>query len=170
VSSKIVNQEAVATLRMKEESKPSILLSLPPELWHDIMRTTQNWIHPDQYFSAEHIERRQTLLNAALAHRILQPYAQEELLRILFVSSEVQLNTLMKALEGSSRLAGYAKRTEVIQLFSIMEDEGEGLNELLMTLFDECCNSKTLDMEHSKVRLSTISKSSVLRSAGQTLT
>ncbi len=143
---------------MKEESKPSILLSLPPELWHDIMRTTQNWIHPDQYFSAEHIERRQTLLNAALAHRILQPYAQEELLRTLSIRSKEQLITLVKALSGSSRLAEYAKGTEVIELWSL-EDQGEGLNELLMTIFKMCCNTKTSYFGNMSLRLSTIGKS-----------
>jgi hypothetical protein len=155
---------------MNEESKPSILLSLPAELWHLIMKVVQNCDYPDGYFSGQHIERRQTLLNAALAHRILQPYAQEELLREIAISSEKQLIALVELLRGSWRLAEYAKRTEVIQLYYLANGAEEGLNELLMTLFKMCCNTKRLYFHHIDMRLSTIGKSSALKSAQQTLT
>jgi hypothetical protein len=143
---------------MNEETKPSSLLSLPRELWHQIMRANEDY----EYLY-------DTLLNAALAHRTLQPYAQEELLREIAISSEKQLIALVEALEGSSRLAEYAKRTEFMELCSMM-DEGEGLNELLMTLFKMCCNTKRLYFDHIDMRLSTIGKSPALKSAQQTLT
>jgi hypothetical protein len=153
---------------MKEESKPSILLSLPPELWHLVMKAVREcgaWdggivLGPKQQI-------RQILLRAASAHRILRPYAQEELLRIVSITSQEQLITLVQLLKGSSRLEGYAKRTESIELF--LEDEG-GLNDLLTTLFEMCCNTKSLYFEQMDMRLSTIGKSPALKSAQQTLT
>ena len=144
---------------MNEEPKPSILLCLPPELWHHIMIAVRRCESPHGITTWEEDEQRQeTLRNAALAHRILQPYAQEELLRILSVGSEEQLITLVASLEGSSQLAGYAKRTEVVSLSSVM-DGGQGLNELFTTLFEMCSNTKTLYFEYMDMRLSTIGKS-----------
>jgi hypothetical protein len=155
---------------MNEESKPSILLSLPPELWHQIMKAVRRCEGLNGVTTwREDQQRRRILRNAASAHRILQPYAQEELLRILSVGSEKQLIALVEALEGSSRLAKYAKRTEFIELYSMM-DEGEGLNELLMTLFEMCCNTKTLSFEHMVMRLSTIGKPPAPNSTTQMLT
>jgi hypothetical protein len=114
----------------------------------------------------EDVERYQTLRHAALAHRILQPFAQEELLRILSIRSEEQLITMVELLQGSSRLAEYAKRTEAIELHW-MEDEGEGLNELVTSLFEMCCNTKTLYFEDMHLRLSSISKSPAPNSTTQ---
>jgi hypothetical protein len=140
---------------MNEETKPSILLSLPRELWHQIMRATE--VDEDANY---------TLRDAALAHRTLQPYAQEELLRMVFVTSEERLITLVKALVGSSRLAEYAKRTELISLLTMGEEEAD-INELHTTLFAICYNTKRLRVENMAVRLSTIGKSSAFKSAGQ---
>jgi hypothetical protein len=143
---------------MNEESKPSILLSLPPELWHQIMKAVRRCKSLDGITTRQEDRHRyQTLRHSALPHRILQPYAQEELLRILLCSSKGQLRTLMESLEGSSRLAEYAKRTEIIEL-DHLGGEGEGLSELLMTLSDECCNTKRLDIVHTQMRLSTLGK------------
>jgi hypothetical protein len=154
---------------MNEEPKPSILLCLPPELWHHIMIAVRRCESPHGIATWQEEEQRQeTLRNAALAHRTLQPYAQEELLRILSIRSEEQLITLVASLEGSSQLAGYAKRTEVIAL-SAMVDEGE-VNELLTTLCEMCCNTKTLYLEPIYLRLSTISKPPALKSLNQMLT
>jgi hypothetical protein len=155
----IVNQDGLLLDQMSDESKPSILLSLPAELWHLIVKALRQCQAFDGVTSWDEDQQRyQTLRNAALAHRILQPYAQEELLRTLSVGSEEQLITLVKALSGSSRLAEYAKRTEVIELHW-MEDEGEGLNELLTTLLEMCYNTKRLYFEHMAMRLSKIGKS-----------
>jgi hypothetical protein len=117
----------------------------------------------------EQQQRLHTLLDAALAHRILQPYAQEELLRIMSITSEEQLIILVESLKGSSRLEEYAKRTEIIELH-YLEDEWEGLNDLLTTLFEMCCNTKSLYFEQMDMRLSTIGKPPALKSAQQTLT
>jgi hypothetical protein len=135
---------------MSDESKPSILLSLPPELWHHIMKAARDHVVDEAKYK--------TLPNAALAHRILRPYAQEELLRDLYLKSKEKLIALVKALKGSSQLAEYAKRTEVVSIDSMM-DEGEGLNELLATLFEMCCNTKSLCLQYMPLRLSTIGKS-----------
>jgi hypothetical protein len=153
---------------MNEETKPSILLSLPPELWHQIMRATDDCHEDDDYIYV-------TLRHAALAHRILQPYAQEELLRTLSVGSEEQLITLVESLRGSRRLEEYAKRTESIELY-LMEGkglkwgEGERLNELVTTVFDMCYNSKRFHFQNMEMRLSTIGESRARKSAGQRLT
>jgi hypothetical protein len=144
---------------MNEEIKPSSLLSLPPELWHQIMRTTDDCLKDNEYTYP-------TLRHAALAHRILQPYAQEELLRMLVVNSQRRLITLIESLEGSSRLAEYAKRTELISLLTMGEEEAD-INELHTTLFAICYNTKRLRVENMAVRLSTIGKSSAFKSAGQ---
>jgi hypothetical protein len=156
---------------MNEESKPSILLSLPPELWHHIMKSSRRCEALDGVSTwEEHKAGRRTLRNAASAHRILQPYAQEELLRILSVRSEKQVITLVESLKGSSRLAEYAKRMEIIELY-YSEDEGEGLNDLLLTtLFEMCCNTKTLYLEHMSMRLSNIGKPPAPNHTTQTLT
>jgi hypothetical protein len=95
--------------------------------------------------------RRQILQNAALAHRILQPYAQEELLRIFAVRSEKQLIALVESLRGSRRLEEHAKKTEVIKISSSTEH-------LLLGLFQMCCNAKTLTTSRNKLKLSTIGK------------
>jgi hypothetical protein len=154
---------------MNEEPKPSILLSLPPELWHHIMKAVRRCESSNGVTTwQEDQPRYQTLRNAALAHRILQPYAQEELLRTLSIRSKEQLITMVELLQGSSRLAEYAKRTEVIAL-SAMVDEGE-VNELLTTLCEMCCNTKTLCLEPIYLRLSTISKPPALKSLNQILT
>jgi hypothetical protein len=143
---------------MNDESKPSILLSLPPELWHHIMKEVEHCKDTDGYSTAEEdVERYQTLRRAALAHRILRPFAQEELLRELAISSGDHLINLVELLKASSRLADYAKRTEVIDLYRL--DEGVDPNQLLTTLFDECCNTKTLYFDEVDMRLSTIGKS-----------
>jgi hypothetical protein len=150
---------------MNDESKPSILLSLPPELWHHIMKEVKHCKNTDGYITSdEDAERSQTLRHAALAHRILQPYAQEELLRELHLLSEEHLFTLAELLKGSSQLAEYAKRTEVIELYSMEDQGGEGLNELLTSLFEMCCNTKTLCLQNMHLRLSAISKPPALKS------
>jgi hypothetical protein len=131
---------------MNEETKPSILLSLPPELWHQIMRTTED--DEDSYV---------TLRHAALAHRILQPYAQEELLRNVNIYSK-DLPRLVRSLQGSKRLAEYAKRTEYIYLMGNQKEEG-GMNELQTTLFEMCYNVKGVKVLEHHLRLSSISKS-----------
>ena len=155
----IVNQDGLLLDQMSDESKPSILLSLPPELWHHIMKEVKHCKDTDGYTTAEEdVERSQTLRYAALAHQILQPFAQEELLRELHIYSEEHLFNLAELLKGSSRLAEYAKGTEVIELWSL-EDQGEGLNELLMTIFKMCCNTKRLYFEYMAMRFSTIGKS-----------
>jgi hypothetical protein len=144
---------------MNEETKPSSLLSLPPELWHQIMEANED--DEDSYY---------TLRHAALAHRTLQPYAQEELLRILIVRSEKQLIALVESLRGSRRLEEYAKRTESIELQLMRYDEGESQNELITTLFRMCYNSKRLQFQNMEMRLSTIGESPALKSVGQWLT
>jgi hypothetical protein len=154
----IVNQDGPLLDQMNEESKPSILLSLPPELWHHIMKAVRQCVGVTGYLEEDE-EGYQNLLNAALAHRTLQPYAQEELIRMLSVESKEQLITLVKVLKGSSRLAEYAKRTEVIELLPRKNEGEEGLNELSTTLFEMCCNTKRLYFEYMAMRFSTIGKS-----------
>jgi hypothetical protein len=75
----------------------------------------------------------------------------------------------VEALKGSSRLAEYAKRTELIEL-SPMRDGGEYAEDLLQALFEMCRNAKTLSAWFTDLSLSTIGKSPVLKSAPQTLT
>jgi hypothetical protein len=133
--------------KMNEKSKPSILLSLPPELWHQIMEVIRDTAADEPAYH--------TLPNAALAHRDLRPYAQEELLRNLFLRSEKQLISLVTALEGSSQLAEYAKRTELI-LIGEMEVAEEGMQRPLKVLFEMCCNAETLYVRESRLRLSSI--------------
>jgi hypothetical protein len=132
------------------------LLTLPAELWHQIMKAAQDWEKGDE-------APRITLRNAALAHRILRPYAQEEILRILCVSSGKQLIALVESLRGSRRLAEHAKQTEDIELYNLA-NEGGRLNELLTTLFEMCCNTKSLYFQHMDMRLSTIGKSPAIKS------
>ncbi len=92
--------------RTEDESKPPPLLSLPNELWHLIMTAVYQCEAFNGVTTWEEVrQRHQTLRHAALAHRILQPYAQEELLRIVSITSEEQLINLVELLKGSSRLA-----------------------------------------------------------------
>ncbi len=145
---------------MSLESKPSILLSLPPELWHHIMKEVQHCKDTDGSTTAEEdVERYQTLRRAALAHRILRPFAQEELLRELHLLSKGRLRLLFRSLAGSSQLAGYAQRTEFVHIFEKDEDRKEGMpDELLGKLPEMCCHVKGLYVQNSPVLLSVIGR------------
>ncbi len=146
----------------RKEGSYKLLTLLPAELWHQIMKAARDWEKGDE-------APRITLRNAALAHRILRPYAQEEILRIFWVSSEKQLIALVESLRGSPRLEEHAKKTEDIELYNLA-NEGGRLNELLTTLFEMCCNTKTLSFEHMVMRLSTIGKPPAPNSTTQMLT
>lgn len=145
---------------------PSKLLSLPNELWHHIMSSTQIAENPIRGFAAlANKERSLSLRNASLAHRILQPFAQEELLRILHIDSHDSLWMLLETLEGSDRLAGYAKRMVAIRLirndnkcyFNVILDDG-----ILKRLSKLCTNVRELDVYAvNRFNLSEVSKSLV---------
>ncbi len=76
---------------------------------------------------------------------------------------------LVELLKRSSRFAEYAKRTEMIELCS-MEAKGGTLNELSTSLFEVCCNAKTLRFENLVMWLSTVGKLLALKSLNQMLT
>jgi hypothetical protein len=82
---------------------PSKLLSLPNELWHHIMSSTKvaenaTWGYPA---GRANKERSLSLRNASLAHRILQSFAQEELLSVMDIQSNESLEMLLEVLRGS---------------------------------------------------------------------
>jgi hypothetical protein len=113
------------TSTMNDKSKlPSKLLDLPNELWHHIMSSDRKpRFGDDSHFKSGYVNRARyrSLRNTSLAHRILQPFAQEELLSVLEILANESLDMLLTTLEGSDRLASYAKRTEKINL--IVDDE-----------------------------------------------
>lgn len=98
--------------------------------------------------------RYQTLRNASLSHRILQPFAQEELLSY-HIEKDESLRTLLEALDGSDRLASYAQRTEEIGLWFVGNTMQDGL---LSRLSEFCPSVRQMRLQHCDIDLCEISK------------
>lgn len=150
-----------------KSNKPSLLLSLPPELWLHVFTFTRDESLVSQYplyevliYRGEMEEGYKSLNEIALAHRFFQPFAQEALLNRLDILSNNQLAKLVASLEGSDRLKEYAERTEML---SIALDGSEGIDDaLLIKLSLLCPNVTTLALENTPVELSTISEYAAL--------
>jgi hypothetical protein len=103
--------------------------------------------------------RYQLLRNVSLAHRILQPFAQEELLRVVDIKSNKSLGMLLEVLRGSDRLAFYAKGTKEIRLCDLGNTREDAM---LNRLSEFCPNVDQILVCEMDINLSGISESPAL--------
>jgi hypothetical protein len=90
------------------------LLSLPPEILHQLMKTFRPSLKDDESKAHLEVEAYQPLLGLARAHSFLKDSAQEELWHTVIVRSEPRLNMLLRTLIDQPRFVNYAAKTVAI--------------------------------------------------------
>jgi hypothetical protein len=142
---------------MNHESNPLFLLPIAGLLifgavW---LLATEWWKIEEERYARHHLLRYQPPQNAPLASRDLQP--QKELLSVLYIDTNEALSMFLETLEGSYRLASYAKKTESIYLMDMKEKIEDGD---LKRLLELCPNAYHMYLEGlTFFNLSGISKS-----------
>jgi Leucine-rich repeat (LRR) protein len=144
---------ASTQLKIEDESKPVWKLSFLRGLWlwHLITSLMRN---DEDIYARDHLLRYQPPLNApAVASQDLQP--QKELLSVLYIDTNEALSMFLETLEGSYRLASYAKKTESIYLGGMKEKIEDGN---LQRLSELCPNVHHMNLEVLTFDLAGISK------------